>query len=151
MNTSRLLSARERIAGAFNAIFANFDIRIVPDDVVIGTRRGLGERGWTIRYRVDPDDAGLPSLEFYATHRMTSDSHVRIWADGHVEDLDAIWEAYAYDRKVPGDEERSRERYLQHNREVAEALGARGLYPDGDVNTFLRTGGLEAEPSDPGT
>jgi hypothetical protein len=45
----------------------------------------IASQGWRIVYRVDPDDGGFPSLEFYATHRMTSDSHVRIWADGHTE------------------------------------------------------------------
>ncbi len=79
--------------------FANFDIRIEPEDVRLGSRRRIGQRGWRIAYRIDPDDAGLPSLEFYATHRMTNDRHVRIWADGHVDHLDAIDEFYGFDPK----------------------------------------------------
>ena len=134
---------QERIAEAFNRRFAAFGISIQPEDVALGARRAIGERGWGIRLRVDPDDAGFPSLEYYATHRMTSDEHVRIWADGHVESLDAIYEAYVFDPKVPGSEEAARTRYLRHNREVADRLRERGLYPDGDINAFLRTGGLD--------
>ena len=61
----------ERIAAAFNALFERFEIRIGAEDVAIGTHRAIRHRGWLIIYRVDPD-AGLPQLELYATHRMTS-------------------------------------------------------------------------------
>jgi hypothetical protein len=138
----------ERIADAFNAYFARFDITIGPQDAVVGTRRALGGRGWRIRYRVDPDDAGLPSLEFYATHRMTSDTRVGIWADGHVDDLDAIWESYAYDAKTPGSEQAARAKYVEHNQAVASQLGERGLFPEGDINAFLRIGALDKDSAD---
>ena len=56
-----------------------------------------------------------------------------------------------HDPKVPGDEQRAREEYLRHNRAIGEQLRERGLYPDGDVNAFLRTGGLDPEvPGDAG-
>ena len=80
--------------------FVNFDIRIGPGDVAVGTHRTIGERSWRLTHRVDPEDAGLPSLAFYAAHRITNDRHVRIWA-GHVDHLDAINEFYAFDPKVP--------------------------------------------------
>lgn len=131
----------QRIAEAFNGHFANFDIRIESGDVRVGFRREILAHGWRIAFRVDPDDTGSPSLEFYATHRMTSDTHVRIWADGHEDELDAIYEAYGFDRKVPGSEKAAREKYLTHNRMVAEELREAGLYPGGDVNAYLRTGG----------
>ena len=71
-----MVAPEERIAEAFNGYFANFDIRIGAGDVVVGSRQEIRERGWRIAFRVLPDDAGLPSLEFYATHRMTNDRHV---------------------------------------------------------------------------
>jgi hypothetical protein len=124
---------------------ANFDTRIGPGDVVLGSRRAVGERGWRITYRVDADDGGFPSLEFYSTHRMTNDRHVRIWADGYLERLDAMHEFYAYDPKVPGLQEAAEEKYLRHNQAVGRQLRARGLYPHGDINTFLRTGGTNGD------
>jgi hypothetical protein len=74
---------------------------------------------------------------------MTSDSHVRIWADGHLEHLDAIHEAFVFDPQVPGSEQAAKEKYLAHNQAVAEQLRARGLYPEGDVNAYLRTTAVE--------
>jgi hypothetical protein len=136
----------ERIVDAFNGYFVNFPIRIEVSDVAVGTRRGIAERGWRITYRVDPDDGGFPSLEFYATHRMTNDRHVRIWADGHVEELDAIHEFFGFDPKVPGSKAAAEAEYLRHNRAIAEQLRARGLYPDGDINAFLRTQGADEVP-----
>ncbi len=140
-------TAEELIADRFNAYFAHFDIRIGPDEVVVGARREIRQRGWRILLKIVPDDSGLPSLEFYATHRMTNDRHVRIWADGHEQHLDAIEELYAYDPKVPGAQETAHEAYLKHNRRVAEQLRASGLYPDGDINAYLRTGQDEDDPT----
>jgi hypothetical protein len=133
----------ERVAEAFNNYFANFGIRIDHREIAVGTHRTIREQGWWIAYHVLPDDAGLPSLEFYATHRMTNDRHARIWSDGHLEELDAIHEFYAYDPEVAGSKESAEEEHLRHNRTVAQQLRERGLYPDGDVNAFLRTGGME--------
>ena len=138
----------ERIADAFDRHFANFDIRIEPGDVRVGSRREILAHGWRIAFRVDPDDTGLPRLEYYATHRMTSDTHVRIWADGHEDELDAIYESYMFDSKVPGSEATAREKYLTHNRMVADELREAGLYPGGDINAYLRTGGDLNEPQD---
>jgi hypothetical protein len=78
-------------------------------------------------------------------HRMTNDRHLRIWADGHAERLDAIYEAYGYDPKVPGAEYAAREKYLRRNRRIAEQLRTRGLFPELDINTFLRTGGDQTD------
>lgn len=138
----------ERIAAAFNGYFADFDILIDGGDVAVGSRRDLRKRGWWIAYRVLPDDAGFPSLEFYATHRMTDDRHVRIWADGCLETLDAIRGGFGYNPNVPRSKEAAEEQYLRYNRRVAEQLRAAGLYPGGDVNAYLRTGG---DPTDQGT
>lgn len=140
-----IATAQARIADTFNRYFANFDIRIEPGDVTLGSRREVGKRGWWIAYRVDPDDGGFPSLEFYAVHRMTNDSHVRIWADGQAEWLEAIQEAYGYDSKVPGAEDAAREKYFKHNRRIEEQLRAAGLLPELDINTYLRTGGNQTD------
>jgi hypothetical protein len=146
-----LVAPEERIAETFNGYFANFDIRIEAGDVVVGSRQEIRKRRWWIAFRVLPDDAGFPSLEFYATHRMTNDRHSRIWADGHLEELDAIREMYGYDPKVPGSEGAAEKEYLRHNRMVAEQLREAGLYPDGDINAYLRTGGneVDGDPGDP--
>ena len=140
-----MVAPEERIAKSFNGYFGNFDIRIEAGDVVVGSRQEIRRRGWWIAFRVLPDDAGFPSLEFYATHRMTNDRHGRIWADGHIDELDAIRELYGYDPKVPGSEDAAKREYLRHNQTVAEDLRAAGLYPASDINAYLRTGGDEVD------
>jgi hypothetical protein len=140
--------AAARIAETFNRAFGRLDIRLEPDDVQVGSLRRIQAHGWLITYRVIADDAGSPSLEYYATHRMTGDRHVRIWADGHAEELDAIYEAYGYKADEPGSKEAAEEEYLRHNKEVAEYLRQVGLYPDGDINAYLRTGGDEEDDLD---
>lgn len=140
-----MAAPEERIADAFNRYFANFNIRIEADEVSVGSRREIHARGWNITFLVLPDEEGSPSLEFYATHRMTNDSHVRIDADGQVEELDAIHESYGYDAKVPGSKEIARAEYLRHNRRIAEQLRAAGLYPAGDINAYLRTDGDQTD------
>jgi hypothetical protein len=135
----------ERVAEAFNGYFADSGIRIAPEEARVGTHLRIGGRGWRIAYRVDPDDGGFPSLEFYATNRMTDDRHVRIRADGSLEKLEAIYESYAFDSKVPGSEEAARERYIRHNQAVARELRERGLYPEGDINAYIRSGGTDVD------
>jgi hypothetical protein len=139
------MAPEERIADTFNGYFANFDIRIDPVDVKIGSRREINKRGWWIAYRVPPDDGGFPSLEFYAVHRMTDDRHVLIWADGYLQRLDALWPTLVWDPKESDAKKAAKEKYLSHNRRVTEQLRAAGLYPGGDVNAYPRTGG---DPTD---
>lgn len=79
---------------------------------------------------------------------MTDDRHVRIWSDGYLEPLDAIRGGFGYNPNVPGSKEAAEEQYLRYNRRVAAQLRAAGLYPGGDVNAYLRTGG---DPTDKGT
>jgi len=145
------VAPEERIAETFSGYFAKFDIRIEARDVAVGSRREIHKEGWRITFSVLADDGGFPSLEFYATHRMTDDRHVRIWADGHAEGLDAIWSFYGHDPSVPGSQEAAEEEYLRHNREVARELREAGLYPHGDINAFLRTGGDRNDDEADGT
>jgi hypothetical protein len=137
--------AQKRIVDGFNAYFRKFGIRIPAADVMVGGHGRIAKRGWLIAYRIDPDDAGKPSLEFYATHRMTDDRHLRIRADGDFERLRTIHGGYGYKPEVPGSEEAARDAYLRHNREVVKELLGRGLYPHGDINAFLATDGAEFE------
>lgn len=137
----------ELIARVFNSYFCKFHIEITPQDVRAGYRASIADRGWGIHYVVDADDAGQLYLEFYATHRMTNDRHVRISSTGQLEQLDAINGMVFYDPNVGGDKERASRENIERNRRVAADLEAKGLYPSGDINTFLRMGGMEASDS----
>lgn len=123
IDKSRLEGSQRRIADTFNAYFDRFDIRITPGDVVVGILRTIRQEGWAISYRVDPDPAGLPTLEFYATHRRTNDRHVAIAADGSLDHLDAIKEYLI----IAGPD--SVAEFDSHNDSIEERLLSRGLYP----------------------
>lgn len=128
------------IAGAFAETFAHWGIVLPEGAVERGEPGMIRDAGWTIRYMFDTDDDG-PYLEYYATHRMTSDSRYRVYGSGKTAELDAIWEMFAWDPKKPGDEARARKEYVDHNRRIAEELKRLGLFPVGDINTYLRTEG----------
>ena len=72
---------------------------------------------------------------------MTSDSRVGIYTSGRTVEMDAIWEMFMWDPEKPGDEARARKEYADHNARIAEELKRLGLYPDGDINAYLRTEG----------
>jgi hypothetical protein len=55
--------------------------------------------------------------------------------------------SYAYDANVRGAQEAAHQEYLKHNRRVAEELRASGLYPEGDIHAYLRTGQHEDGPT----
>lgn len=128
-------SAPERIAERFNAHFASFNVRIQPEDVVIGRSGAIVEQqsrrwprpSWYVSYRVDPDEDGLPCLEFHATSRMTNDRHGRISADGRGEELAAFADMFSYDSAAS--KKAAYEELRRRNRAIAERLKARGLYP----------------------
>lgn len=122
-----MAAVQRRIAETFNAYFDAFAIRIVAEDVVVGARRTLRHDGWAITYRVDPDLAGMPTIEFYATHRMTNDRHVVIAADGSLDHQDAIKELLI----ISGPD--SVEKFHAHNNAIEDRLRSRGLYPHGSV------------------
>lgn len=125
--SASLVEEQRRIVESFNAYFENFDVRIGADDVVVGSRKTIRKDGWAITFRIDADDAGRPSLEFYATHRMTNDRHVAIAADGQLLHLDAISEILILSKPDAAQE------FADRNETIEKQLRSRGLYPHGPV------------------
>ena len=62
----------------------------LPEDDVVRRRRGkICEAGWAVWYLFGKGN-DEEYLDYYAGHRMTNDSHVRIFEDGRCEGLPAI-------------------------------------------------------------
>jgi hypothetical protein len=127
-----------RVANEFAKRFANWSITLPLDDIARRRAGQIRDHGWSIRYIFGSDERG-EYLEYYAIHRMTNDRRLRIYASGEVESQPAIEEAFFYRSEIPGDEDRAKQAYLEHNQAVAEELKSLGLYPEDDINTFLRT------------
>lgn len=67
VRSRRCTRPRSGSPGTLDRYFANFGIRIDPDEVQIGGRGSDPVRGLVHQVQSGPDDAGDPSLEFYAT------------------------------------------------------------------------------------
>ena len=73
----------------FNDVFSPWDIRLPEKDVTNRRRGKISEAGWVIWYLFGSDERG-EYLDYYASHRMTSDRHIRIYTTGERESLPSI-------------------------------------------------------------
>ena len=137
----------DRIESEFNGDFAHWDICLPPEAVASRQAGRIVKSGWTIWYAFGSDD-GADYLDYYASHRMTNDRHVRLYADGRVEGLEAISEMYA----VPEDPDEAAEAkadFHARNRDVRRMLDEKGftlegvVHPSVAVNHYLLTGGAD--------
>ncbi len=83
----------ERQRSAFARYFSNWGIELPEDDVAQRKRGKLFEAGWSVRWIFGSDERG-EYLDFYATHRMTNDRHLRLHENGEEE------EYYAHNRRI---------------------------------------------------
>ena len=77
------MDVREQLRRRFNRNFAHWEIELPIDALSPGLVWLIVQRGWTIwtRFYVGAED-GREYLDYYATHRMTNDRHVRLYAGG---------------------------------------------------------------------
>lgn len=131
----------------FDATFSHWAISL-PHDAPAQRKRGkIVEAGWAIWYLFGSDERG-EYLDYYASHRMTDDRHVRIYASGESERLASIQSMRMVSRN-PQEDARLKAEHLAENQRVANMLTEKGFLLDGDdpggirVNRFLRLGGME--------
>ena len=117
----------KEIESAFNARFAHWGITLPPEDIAQRRRGKIVKAGWAIWYLFGSDEKG-EYLDYYASHRMTNDRHVRIWEDGQQRAMESYWQMLVYDADVPGDKERAEDEYREHNRRVSEVLKRKGFH-----------------------
>lgn len=117
----------EKIEEVFNKTFVNWDIRL-PQDAVESRQAGkIVQAGWIIEWLFGFDGSG-EYLDYYATHRMTSDSHVRIHADGSEESLEAPSEFYVTPGGASEEEaEQAKAEFHARNRRVYNMLREKGF------------------------
>lgn len=109
----------------FAEAFAFWTIGLPEDDIVCGRRGSISVAGWSISYLFDSDEKG-EFLDYYSHHRMTSDSHVRLYADGRVEGLPCLRDLRPCSQD-PVEDERLKAEYFDHNRRVSELLRGKGF------------------------
>lgn len=136
-----MAKAMNEVEARFNDAFATWNIRLPPENVATRRRGKIVEAGWAIWYLFGSDEKG-EYLDYYASHRMTEDRHVRIYADGHVEYLPTI-AGMRLASEDPEEDARLLAEYRAQNQRVARMLEDKGFGIEGDepggvqVNRFL--------------
>jgi len=115
------------IAKIFSDTFRHWQI-VLPNDAVETRQRGeIHTAGWTIQYLFGQDEKG-GYLDYYATHRMTNERHVRIYDNGVVVTLEAPLEFMVFPPNCTQEEaERIRREYTEANRQIYAALAQKGF------------------------
>ena len=129
------------ITSAFKGYFERWHL-VLPDEDVAARRRGkICEAGWAIWYLFGADEKG-EYLDFYASHRMTNDRHLRIYADGKREGLESIRE-FCLCSQNPVEDARLQAEFYADNQRISKMLEDKGFGMDGDepggvqINRYL--------------
>lgn len=139
----------ERIAAMFADEFRSWGFHLPPEHVANRQRGKIVGRGWAIWYLFGRDEQS-EFLDYYASHRMTNDRHVRLRADGAAEYLPALPDM----RLASSDPEEDARLEAQDRAEcraIADRLKAKGFFVEGDepggvqMNMLLRSGEIDLD------
>ncbi len=119
-----------RIEARFRESFSYWRIELPREDVENRRRGKIVEAGWTIWYLFGSDDSG-EYLDYYSSHRMTNDSHVRIHEDGRVESLESL-DGMRRTSADPDENARLENEFWEHNERVSRLLEEKGFGLQGD-------------------
>lgn len=97
--------------------------------------------GWRILFCFGQDARG-DYLDYYASHRMSDDQHIRIYADGATLELAALVGGYISSAD-PAEAKRCEQEFYDFNEGVLRELSAKGF------NLFADTAGGSVEPGLP--
>ena len=109
----------------FNKYFQHWDVSLPADDVSRRRRGYIAKAGWAIWYLFGLDERG-EYLDYYSSHRMTDDTHKRIYADGTTEELPSI-ASFRIVSHDPVEDARLEAEYFARNQEVARMLEEKGF------------------------
>jgi hypothetical protein len=125
------------IADNFASRFGHWGFNLPEKD--IKDRRGgyIQDSGWLIQYCFGKDETG-EYLDYYATHRMTGDSHVRMYADGREEALLTL-SSIVKISKDPVEQKRLEDEHDEYNRKVVKMMVDKG-FDKFTMNMFLSAG-----------
>jgi len=118
------------IAFKFTCYFGHLSIQLPAWNIKVRQPGKMRRRGWSIQY-IFGSDGEEEFLDFYATHRMTRDRHVRIRADGSYETLETPRAVFSYRLNDDLDTiKQTRAALEKHNRGVYERLRKKGYQID---------------------
>ncbi|MCK5879149.1 MAG: hypothetical protein KAH24_05195 [Holophagae bacterium] len=115
----------DKIESKFNEQFQHWQIHLPAEDIKFRQYGAISEWGWEIRYLFGSDGTG-DYLDYYATHRMTNDRHVRIYDNGTCESLPTMGQCCLLSDD-PKESARLQKEFDERNLQVAEMLKAKGF------------------------
>lgn len=131
------MTSTQAIAEAFQRDFAHWGLHLPSEDLALRRAGCIQSHGWLIQYRFGANQHG-EYLDYYASHRMTDDSHVRLYANGRRQHLAALASMFRTSSD-PAEAARLEAAHLRRNRRVARALATKG-FDKFTVNMALHTG-----------
>ena len=140
----RRTATTKSIEERFRRTFARWGISLPPEDVEARRRGKIVASGWAIWYLFGEDERGA-YLDYYASHRMTDDRHVRLREESPAEHLPTI-RTFRIVSPDPVEDARLEAEHLEHNRRVGRMLEEKGFGVAGDeplsvqINRHLRLG-----------
>jgi len=130
------METKKELKKEFEEYFSYWEIEL-PDKNLNERLNGyLKKSGWLIQYCFGIEN-GMEYLDFYASHRMTNDRHVRIYENGETEDLPSFWNYYVIDSDGQGKKE-----YEENNKKVAKMLMQKG-FDKFTINMVIQSGMLD--------
>ncbi len=115
----------KEIERQFALAFAHWKIVLPPHDVANRRRGKIVKSGWAIWYLFGSGTKG-EYLDYYASHRMTSDEHVRLRETGEREYLPTLSEMHLCSDD-PAENKRLEADFYAENQRIARLLEAKGL------------------------
>jgi len=114
-----------RIAEMFRADFELWGLEI-PREALASRQPGFIQKaGWLIQYTFASNYRG-EYLDYYASHRMTNDRHVRLYESGRRQSL-AVLQELCPSSSDPSEAHRLKLAFFCRNRRVARKLIAKGF------------------------
>ncbi len=125
-----------QIQANFNQWFAHWGITL-SDEVMSQRVRGkIFKAGWCIWFLFGTDEAG-DYLDYYASHRMGGDYHIRIRTDGSEESLPTIASIH-WTSEDPVEAQRLEKEFFAENQRISEMLNEKGFGLEGDEPLSVR-------------
>ena len=113
------------IEDRFNDGFQAWGIRLPPEDITNRRSGKIHKEGWAVWYLFGSDYDG-DYLDYYASHRMTDDAHVRIRSDGQIESLPAM-QSFRLCADDPEEDKRLEAAFRAENRGIRRLLREKGF------------------------
>jgi len=134
-----------QIAQAFRADFAKWGLEIPPRLLASREPGFIQSAGWLIQFTFGSDSRG-EYLDYYASHRMAEDSHVRLYETGRRQRLASLASLFVTSSD-PREARRLEAAYLHRNKRIARKLAAKG--PDKFTVNMILHAGLDGKGTRP--